>query len=176
MKKILLLFAGVAAFGGCKDLETTDYGGYGFYVWENRSEHTVKISIPEDWFVDYKVEPPHGEIGLKFELAPGERFEAAKDSGYGSPYGPDYFQKISVLFDDEYGVEFRWKTRDEIDAEYDFPYFPERYDSRYDLFGRGAYHEERVENPNGCKQCVGIRWTYTFTNGDYYAAVDYNGE
>lgn len=158
MKKILLFAAtallSIYMLSGCR-LAITDWNTHNYYVWVNNSDHKISLSFEEYYGTSYR---------YMFEnviLEPGEKHEEIVSIE--GTYPPGWNWRVTVLFDDGtyvakygYGVEK-----------------PTNYDWHYDPTLESNYAFEEVKNPEGCRQCPGKRWTYTFTDEDYEAAVAY---
>ncbi len=139
--------------------------GYGdparesYYVWVNKSDHTITFTLDrfdplpdrEDFLpvTDEKTLESNGQIEL---------------TGGGMAYSPppsDLFDKMTITFHD--GTEVVYCRRDYVPPHIDLLPLPESYNKQYDPTFNSNYVQEDVKN--------GTRWTYTFTNADYEAAV-----
>lgn len=173
--RLLALLLVTGSFAGCNYSKVIiDAVGISYHVWVNNSDYTVTVSGPNAY--DGDTYPLPGEKNFEVELAPGESYTGIRhgEMGYAPPpYG--MFLKISVGFDDGddvYDVEFSVEYGREGDV-YTSTYLPLDYDSDYHLYVEENYVSENVDSPQGCSECVGRRWTYTFTNADYEAAKSY---
>ncbi|WP_280743992.1 MULTISPECIES: hypothetical protein [unclassified Parabacteroides] len=138
-----------------------DYNAYTYVTWVNSSDFKVKLSVI------YCPGYSH-EDGFETELIPGESHEIMV-VGMGGSSG-FCAEKVSVMFDENSGVEFTVQYDGHI-----IPY-PVDYEAGYNLAYNKNYEIEEVKSPEGCSECYGDRWTYTFTNADYEAVVKYNLE
>lgn len=141
-----------------------DWLTYNYYVWDNESNHSITLSV-DGWFNE--------SSGFKnLLLQPGERHEEMVF--FDGELSPGVGWTVTVLFDDGfYGTEFYWDETIDEDGYFVYRPFPEDYDVRYNPVAEENYLSEEVKNPEGCRQCAGVRWTYTFTDDDYNAAVAY---
>lgn len=168
MKKRLFIALFAVILGvvtaGCEKKPKTivDWLTYNYYVWVNESNHSITLSV-DGWFNTAR-------DGFKdLLLKPGEKHEEM----IGSDLYVWYDWTVAVLFDDGlYGTEFSWH----YDVYGNGRPLPEDYDVRYNPVVEENYDSEEVKNPNGCRQCAGVRWTYTFTDDDYEAAVAYGAK
>ncbi len=171
--KVLALLLVTGSFAGCPSSVIIDYSGYSYYVWVNDSDYTITISSSDARLYDPE-NPSQGKTWFEAELAPGEKCTEIYDMMAGT-MPPMVIPKISVEFDDgtnTYSVEFSVEYGREGDV-YTSTYLPLDYDSDYHLYVEENYVSENVDSPQGCSECVGHRWTYTFTNADYEAAKSY---
>jgi hypothetical protein len=155
MKKIILLALSVIVLAGC-NISIIDNASVGYYTWINASSHTITLAV-EGGYANFESTESDK---LKIILAPNERYN---DMKFGIiPPGVSW-KKMTVLFDDgEYGWTFGYEQPR-----------PENYNRQYDPTLEYNYLSEVVKNPEGCSQCAGNRWTYTFTDADYDAATQY---
>ncbi len=159
MKKLIGLMMSLLLGCACKpnthepQPPIVDYASYSYFIWINESDHLITLTGGRNG-------PIHDFTGKVIQ--PGESLE--KESGwFGSPLLPsEYTPVMVVVFDDG--------AYQAIYGRYEAP-FPDGYDRKYDLTWTENYVEENVDSPNGCEPCRGTRWTYTFTNADYEAAV-----
>ena len=133
---------------GCSN--DTDYGGFSYFIWANDSDHRITLSVAREY----------GELVIENEIIePGESFESERVDGaiaYCQPPS-SYIRYVEVVFED--GTK----------AIYIKGYQPPRdsdYYSRQDSTIDWNYEEEVTAS-----HAVRTRWTYTFTNADYDAAV-----
>ncbi len=144
---------------GCKDKNTmiaTDTPGFSYYVWENETGYPVVLSLetPESYMVGFENKM----------LSPGESHMVIEE-GFVSPPTPGYDWVMTVSFGDLDEIRFSGGGRTTL--------VPEGYDHDFNPTLERNYTPEEVESPEGCKQCPGVRWTYTFTDEAYAAAVEY---
>lgn len=168
-RKIILLYLFVGScLAGCNntdDIVLIDYRAYSYVTWVNDSEHTIKLLIDSGWPVWFYGDDRQRERELEIELTPGENHTAIIDGDGGAP--APRFNKVSVLFDEGYDVEFK------LHHENSIVLLPENYEKRYNVAFDYNYEYGNVDSPQGCSECNGARWTYTFTNADYEVAVEY---
>lgn len=133
---------------GCSN--DTDYGGFSYFIWANDSDHRITLSVAREY----------GELVIENEIIePGESFESERVDGAIAYCPPplSYIRYVEVVFED--GTK----------AIYIKGYQPPRdsdYYSRQDPTIDWNYEEEVTAS-----HAVRTRWTYTFTNADYEAAV-----
>ncbi len=160
MKRLIyLLFTATLFSVSCKhkselgEVIIVEYIGYSYFVWINESDHVIFLSGarngPTHDFTDKVIQP-------------GESLEKTGIGFVSPPIPVQYSPVMTVVFDD--GA---------YQATYDYhdQPIPEGYNIKYDLTWTENYVREEVDSPNGCEPCLGARWTYTFTNADYEAAV-----
>lgn len=152
----LLALCACCVLNSC-DPYVEDGASYSFYVWRNESVHTITLSL----VVDDPFQSPSGKE-LNFTLVPGGEYDAMR-GGNTPPGDYRYNWRMTVLFDDgTYGAEFDYGVEK-----------PLNYNADFDPTLKENYEYEEVENPYDCRLCSGHRWTYTFTDADYEAAVAY---
>lgn len=133
---------------GCSN--DTDYGGFSYFIWANDSDHRITLSVAREY----------GELVIENEIIePGESFESERVDGAIAycPPPSSYIRYVEVVFED--GTK----------AIYIKGYQPPRdsdYYSRQDPTIDWNYEKEVTVS-----HAVRTRWTYTFTNADYDAAV-----
>ena len=133
---------------GCSN--DTDYGGFSYFIWANDSDHRITLSVAREY----------GELVIENEIIePGESFESERVDGAIAycPPPSSYIRYVEVVFEDA------------TKAIYIKGYQPPRdsdYYSRQDSTIDWNYEEEVTAS-----HAVRTRWTYTFTNADYDAAV-----
>jgi hypothetical protein len=163
MKKILytslLALTLAIALIGCQKSDVTDTypPSFCYYTWINESNHEITLStngLSEDDVRHFEnIILPSGEqheIMLKYPVMLLSR------------PGPPH--KMTVLFDD----------RTEIVYDLSGSMLPpELYNPDYNPTLTQNYTEEEVKKPEAYLQPTGTRWTYTFTDADYEAAVKY---
>lgn len=180
MKKrsFIVLFALVLGviLAGCekkKERGPIDPVGYSYYTWVNQSSHPITFSL-EGNFEDPE-QPGYSKNGFEVVLGVGEKHEEMR-TGFAEVYPPypGWCDSATVLFHDGVSVEFGWQEYHNEETGYlYFRSLPENYTTRYNPIVEENYDMEEVEKPNGCSLCPGARWTYTFTDDDYEAAVAY---
>ncbi len=189
MKKLLFIFSSVllALFAlGCYPKEReplSTWNTYAYYVWENKSNHSITISLKEmfdnTYVRDSLLAPLENRV-----IAPQQYVTSTPDiGGYGYTWFPGGFftnrydsEKGSwhmiLRFDDgTYGAIYGWERTDDTGYHLASVEQPASYDQDLDPTYTWNYHWSRVDNPEGCRQCSGRRYTYTFTDEDYAAAV-----
>ncbi len=152
MKKILFCILSTLPLAYCMTgcSNDTDYGGFSYFIWANDSDHRITLSVAREY----------GELVIENEIIePGESFESERVDGAIAycPPPSSYIRYVEVVFED--GTK----------AIYIKGYQPPRdsdYYSRQDSTIDWNYEEEVTAS-----HAVRTRWTYTFTNADYDAAV-----
>lgn len=143
MKKFLLIAIIICGLYGCEKEDRTDYDGVGIghYTWINNSTHQITITVIREF---------ENEI-----ILPGESIEkTAKGFIHPYPLGSYIVRGIRIYFDEgTYGGAFT------VPVEY--PTEP------YNPCNPESYVKNEFDQ-DGLPHC---RWTYTFTNADYEAAV-----
>ncbi len=156
-KKMFLALCALIAgiFTSCKDKEIVivDHNGYGYYHWVNESEHSITLSLEATHVPDFEE-----------TLAPGDSYSITHlGMGDAIPPGSGDDWRMTVFFDDE--------THNVIFERDDDVLLPVGYDQKFNPILVQNYRKEIVESPEGCEECLGARWTYTFTDADYDAAI-----
>lgn len=168
MKKIILLtiLSCCTILSSCRmEKADTQWFGISYYVWVNNSSDPITVT----GYAHSKVDPEMVNVSFSRTLESGERFEFDNpDRSIGAP-APPFFEKIVARFHD--GTEIDFGMRNDPDPSlYNPILLPEGYDLRYNIAREDNYTWEDVDSPNGCRQCEGRRWTYTFTDADYTCA------
>lgn len=177
MKKIIIPVLCVFVFGesliSCQDNDNNlrhtggEPSSYSYYAWINESGHEITLSLSGARFDDSD-RPGYKKEGFENKvLAPGARFEE-KLKEMRAPMPPTPSWTMTVRFDGQPEIIFR--------SEYDgekYIDFPEGYDHDFNPVIEWNYTREHVENPEGNANWEATRWTYTFTDEDYNAAVEY---
>lgn len=149
MKKYLFLLVVVLVIGGCQKEEEkfepiVDRASISHYIWQNDSDHRIKMTIYDEFYDEA------GErlSGVEEEMLPGESI--IRERGMiGWPPSPEFRRGIKMVFDDgPYGGNFP------LSKNFVLP---------YDIT-QETYFKREIEDDI-------VKWTYTFTNADYDAAV-----
>lgn len=133
---------------GCSN--DTDYGGFSYFIWANDSDHRITLSVAREY----------GELVIENEIIePGESFESERVDGAIAycPPPSSYIRYVEVVFEDGTKAIYIKGYQPPRDSDY-----YSRQDSTIDW-----NYEEGVT----ASHAVRTRWTYTFTNADYDAAV-----
>ena len=151
MKKILFCILATLPLAYCMTgcSNETDFGGFSYFIWANDSDHRITLSVAREY----------GELVIENEIIePGESFESEKvDGGMADcPSPSDYIRYMTVAFED--GIEALYVTGILPPRDSDY--------SKQDPTIDWNYEEEVTVS-----HAVRTRWTYTFTNADYDAAV-----
>ena len=167
MKKVFLFSAIVVGYIGSMSCDRqqrlVDRESYNYYVWVNQSSHSVTLSL-SGAYLDDADRPGYSKEGFeKIKFLPGAKHaEMGGTSESLDPPGIGW--TMTVQFDDLSAVEFSGLWPD---------LYPAGYDPDFNPTLERNYASEEVEYPEGCEMCPGMRWTYTFTDEDYAAAVEY---
>ena len=149
MKKYLFLLIVALIAAGCHEEEKksetiVDPMSISLYIWQNDSDHRIRMTIYD------KLRDETGEwvSGVEEEMLPGESI-IRENGGTGWPPSPNFRQGIKMVFDDgPYGGNFP---------------LPDSFLSQYDISHENNFKRQRDDGIT--------KWTYTFTNADYDAAV-----
>ena len=155
MKKLFYLIPIilVCCFSGCdkeepkKSIILGDKSAVGRYIWENKSDHTITVSVFNEF---------ENEL-----LSPGEKIVKEKDNLGTTIISFHFYTRkgMSIIFDDgPYGGIFNASSASEDPL-------PSPRDQQ-----NCEYEEIKPSDPGVYYSRIGI-WTYTFTNADYDAAV-----
>ena len=171
MRKILFFGFAMLLLSGCRHDDIDYYHlHYSYYPWVNNSDHTIELTLSGaelfsggDPVSGYK----NDRDGFEVVLEPGEsHIDFYSELDQFMPPFSTHLWKMRVLFDDEYSVEFSYR----FDADNGRAFLPEGYDANHNLADFANYTDQEVKNPEGCRDCHGTRWTYTFTNNDFEVA------
>lgn len=139
----------------------TDWVGYGYYIWQNDSDHLIRAQIASPGI-------PDPSRMIDFALSPKQTYElTAKGGRLGDSFGFSWTESFLVSFDgDRFKADYRGAFYPDAG-----PFFQQiGYNIRRDPTRQDNYAAEKVDAPEGCKECPGMRYTYRFTEADYEAA------
>lgn len=151
MKKYLFILTVLFA-AGCQEEDgkyemiedDVDLECVSHYIWQNDSDHRIRMTIYDRLWNEA------GEwiSGIEEEMLPGE-YIFRKDSDMGEHPSPKFRKGIKMVFDDgPYGGSFSF------------------YDSFYSPYNIALERNFKQQREGDI-----MKWTYTFTNADYDAAV-----
>lgn len=153
MKKYLFLLIVGYALVGCnekKDDVIIEPVGVGYHIWQNDSDHRINIIEYEGFTIDGEKLVPDEQARI---IQPGESI-VRREFNIAIPPAPHFYNDIELIFDDgPYGGVYPL-SRESV--------------SSYDVWW-GYNYEEGELFMDGTILCR--RWTYTFTNADFDAAV-----
>ncbi len=166
------LFALCSAFilTSCEDNDWTSHASWpSFYycAWKNDSRHTVTLEIERsDIGHDYGI-TIDAHIVIVLELKPGESYDFSAILPT-MPFSLESIDRLKSRFDD--GTE-----NCEVEFSYSRENFhpvalPMEYDADHNVLTLTNYEWSNVRSPEGCKECHGRLFTYTFTDADFAAA------
>jgi hypothetical protein len=134
-----------------------DDAGYGYFTWVNDSEHEIALTVPHYPYLE-------GHNAFEDEVVPpGGRFEMEVDGFVASPVPMQLAWNMTVSFDGgAHEITYELGNMNDIIPE-------DVYDSDCDPTRNENYVREDLNRYSPAR----TKWTYTFTNADYNAAVAY---